>query len=336
MRCIVGVDLGGTNVRAGAFFEDGTPAGEKFSNPSEAQDGTEAIFDAIAKTVNQAIADATERPTAVGMAIPGFIDDRAGIVRWAPNFGKSIDGVFHHWQNVPFRQDLERRIGLPIAMANDANAAALGEFRFGTGGNSARCLVMITIGTGIGGGVVLGPDAVDGDARGPLVLVGGNKGGAELGHTIVQYGGMDCNAGSYGALEGYCQRDAIIGRAVHRLLRGRKSVISDLVEGDYSKVTPMTLYEAAQKHDELAIEVWTEVGTYLGAGIGSLINAFAPDVFAVGGQIAKAGEWLLGPARAAARNVAIPMLFENAKIAQAEQIDDAGMLGAAAHASRLA
>ncbi len=330
MRCVIGVDLGGTNVRAGAFFENGTPAGRWFSNPSLAQNGTEAIMDAIGATVAQAKGASSVPPEAIGIAIPGHIDNAAGVVRWAPNFGETVDGVFHYWKNVPFRSQLAPKVGLPLHMDNDANAAALGEYRFGTGRNSAKCLVMLTIGTGIGGGVVMSPSAVVGDARTPLVLVGGNKGGAELGHVVISHNGPDCNAGEYGAIEGYCQRDAIIKRAQHRLNRGRKSVLTELVHGDISKVTPKHLTEAAAQGDEVALEVWTEVGTMLGVGIGNYINIFAPDVVAIGGNIARAGDFLMKPAIREARNVAIPSLFEDAHITVAEQIDDAGMLGGAA------
>jgi glucokinase len=196
--------------------------------------------------------------------------------------------------------------------------------------NSANCLVLLTIGTGIGGGVVMRPVALHGDVRGPAMLLGGNQGGAELGHMILAHGGADCNAGSYGAMEGYCQRDAIIGRAIHRLNRGRTSILRDLVGGDYSLVSPQLIAVAAERGDEMALEIWDEVGTWLGVGIGSLINIFAPDVFAIGGQIAKAGELLLAPARKTARNIAIPSLFKDTKIVQAEQIEEAGMLGGAA------
>lgn len=327
---MVGVDLGGTNVRAAALYENGEPAGRPFSNPSRAQDGTEAILEQVAKTIQQAISSAETKPEAVGLAIPGHIDNEAGVVIWAPNFGHTLDGVFYHWENIPMRGPLSRHIDIPIVLANDANAAALGEYRFGSGKNSAKCLVMFTVGTGIGGGVVLSPQSVDGKASGPLMLVGGNKGGAELGHAMILAGGLDCHAGSYGAIEAYCQRDSIIARAQHRLKRNYPSILNDLVEGDLSKVTPALLTEAANRGDELAIDVWTEVGTYLGYGIGTFINVFAPDVFAVGGQIAKAGEWLLAPARKAARSVAIPSLYRDTTIVQAEQIEDAGMLGGAA------
>ncbi|CAN5494365.1 ROK family protein [soil metagenome] len=330
-QTVIGVDLGGTNVRAGSFFEDGRPAGPSFNNPSRAQEGTDHIMDAVATTINQAITSAEVPPGAIGMAIPGHIDDARGTVRWAPNFGYSLNGVFQPWHDVAIREPLARRLGeIPIKMGNDANMAALGEYRFGSGRGEAKCLVMLTIGTGIGGGVIMSPDSVLGKASGPLVLIGGNGGGAELGHTIIQRGGLDCNAGTYGAIEAYCQRDGIIKRAVHRLSRGRTSLLRDLVEGDLSRITPRLISEAAGQGDELAIQIWRETGEYLGVGIGNFINIFAPDVFAIGGQIAKAGDFLLGPAVATARDVAVGSLFDECHIGLAEQVEDAGMLGAAA------
>lgn len=329
-RAVVGIDLGGTNVRAGCFFESGAPAGPDFSIPSRAQEGQSHIFDAIVEVVNQAVGAATVKPDAVGLAIPGFVDAHEGLVRWSPNFGETVQGVFRSWRDVPVRRPLESRLGLPVFMGNDANLAALGEYRFGSGKNQAKCLVMLTIGTGIGGGVVLSPYSVQGDARGPLLLLGGNQGGAELGHAIILDGGLDCNAGTYGAVEAYCPRDAIVTRAIHRIRRGRRTQLTDVVEGDLSKITPKMIADAADKGDEMCAEVYEETGRYLGVTIGSFINVFAPDVFALGGSISLAGELLLAPARKAARNVAIPALYDDCHITVAEQIDDAGMLGAVA------
>jgi len=317
-------------VRAGAFYDDGSSAGQSFSNPSRAQEGTDAILQAISSTIAQAISAAKDEPLAVGMAIPGHIDDAQGVVRWAPNFGSTVNGVFQNWVNMPLRDALSKTVKPYIYMGNDANLAALGEYRYGSGKNKAHCLVLFTIGTGIGSGIIMQPESVFGNASGPLMLLGGNKGGAELGHMVIQHGGLDCNAGEYGAIEGYAQRDAIVKRAVHRITRGRTSSIRDMVSGDLSKVTPLVLAQAAQAGDELAIEVWTEVGIYLGVAIGNAINIFAPDVVATGGQIAKVGDYLLEPARKTARNVAIPSLFKDATIVEAEQIADAGMLGGAA------
>lgn len=329
---MIGVDLGGTNVRAGAVYEDGSPAGPNCGNPSRAQDGTPAILDALTQTIREAIAGAEALPEAIGIAIPGHIDDPGGRVVWAPNFGESRKGVFIHWENVPIRPPLQTHFSIPIVLGNDANLAALGEYKFGCGENKARCLVLLTLGTGIGGGVVMAPSAVQGDARGPLLLVGGNQGGAELGHTVILAGGLDCNAGSYGAIEAYCQRDSIVARALHKLRRGRESRIPLLVEGDLGELTPLVLSEAAGAGDEVAIEVFREVGHYLGIGIGNFINIFAPDIVAVGGQIGKAGELILDSARLSARDTAIPSLYRDCTIRSAMRIDDAGVLGGAAWA----
>lgn len=332
---MVGVDLGGTNVRAQAMYADGTEAGPRYENPSRAQHGTQAILDSVVSTVTQAAENAAAKPEAIGLAIPGHIDNHTGIVRWSPNFGETVDGVFHQWFDVPVRAPIERGTGLPVRMANDANCAALGEYMYGSGRGEAKCLVLLTLGTGVGGGVVMGSTSLMGDARGPQLLIGGNQGGAELGHTLIRQGGADCNAGSYGALEAYCQRDSIIKRAIHRLNRGRQSIIWDMIEGDLSKVTPKLLSEAADQGDFVARDVWREVGEALGAGIGSLMNVFAPDIFAIGGQISKAGQWLLEPAIIEARYIAIPSLYSDCRIVVAEQNEDAGLLGSAAIALEL-
>ncbi|MBS1716220.1 MAG: ROK family protein [Armatimonadetes bacterium] len=326
---VIGIDLGGTNVRAQAYDASGRQAGEYAENPSNAQKGTQAIFDEIVLTVTQAIDKASAKPKAVGLAIPGHVDNAAGVVRWAPNFGETVDGVFRYWQDVDVRGPLESRLNLPVVMDNDANLAALGEYRFGSGKDSAKCLVMLTLGTGVGGGVVMRSESLYGNVSGRVMLLGGNKGGAELGHVIINANGLDCNSGEYGSIEAYCQRDSIIRRAQHRLMRGRESTLRQLCGGDYGKITPKMISDAASAGDELAIEVLAEVGTFLGYGIGALINVFAPDVFAMAGKISLAGDLLLEPARRAARNVAIPSLYKDCKIVVAEQIEIAGILGAA-------
>jgi glucokinase len=329
-RFVIGVDLGGTNVRAQVISADGEPAGERVEKPSHAQEGTDKIIESVAATITEAKKASSENPQNVGLAIPGHIDNDEGLVRWAPNFGEVVDGYFRYWENVEIRQPLQEKIGLDVMMGNDANCAALGEYLFGVGEGSASCLVMLTLGTGIGGGVVMNQQCTLGDSRGTLLLLGGNQGGVELGHIIVQKEGVDNTAGTYGSLEAYCQRDSIIRRARHRLARGRESKIRDLVNDDLGKITPLAIAEAADAGDKVAQEIWREVGEYLGVGIGSLINVFAPEVFAIGGQISKVGKWLMDPAVEEAKNTAVPSLFGDCRIVPAEQIDDAGILGAAA------
>ncbi|MCH8978856.1 MAG: ROK family protein [Armatimonadetes bacterium] len=328
-ECVIGVDLGGTNVRAVAVDASGAMVGDRASLPSRAEEGAEATLQAVAQAVDQARAGLS--PVSVGLAIPGRCNDREGVVHWSPNFGVRVDGALDCWKDVDVRGPLFDALGLPITMANDANAAAVGEYRFGSGKGSANCLVMLTIGTGIGGGVVLGPASVGGKVEGPLLLLGGNKGGAELGHTVIE---ADWETREALTVEKLCQRDAIVRRAEAQLEGwrlaggGTRPLITELI--DQGKLTPKDVTEAADKGDELAVQVWRETGRYLGTAIGSLISVFAPDVFAIGGQIAKAGKWLMDPAIEQAEKIAIPSLFADCKITQAEQIDDAGLLGAAA------
>lgn len=327
---VVGVDLGGTNVRAAVYGSDGKPRGKSFSRPSNAQSGTAAVVDSICGAVASAIASAGCKPLGIGMAVPGHIDAAAGLVHWSPNFGEFHGGVFHSWRRVPLTGLVTEQIGIPSYMGNDANLAALGEYQYGVGKGDARCLVLFTVGTGIGGGVVLGPQAVQGQASGPLLLIGGNGGGGELGHMIIHADGLDCPAGTYGAIEGHCQKDAIVARALHRLARGRKSLIRELVGGDLDQVTPSVIASAADAGDALAIQVWREIGTFLGYGVANAINVFAPDVVAIGGQISKAGKWLLEPIRETARDAAIPSLYADARIVGAKRVADGGILGGVA------
>jgi len=329
-RCVIGVDLGGTNVRAAAVYEDGTWAGERIEQSSRGREGYVATLESVGQAVLEAARKAAAKPEAVGVAIPGTVNDATGIVHWSPNLGYEENGVFRYWLDIPFRETLSRWVDLPIVMANDANAATLGEYMYGSGKGYAKCLVMFTLGTGIGNGVILSPDAVHGKAKGPLMLLGGNKGGAEMGHSIILKGGLDCSAGNYGSIEAYCQRDAIVQRAIYKLIRGQDSLLNAMVGGDYSKLTPKVLSQAADEGDVLAQEVWEEVGMLLGVGVGNAINIFAPDVVAIGGQISKAGEHLFKAVRRSARDTAIPGLFRDARILQAEQIEDAGLLGGAA------
>jgi glucokinase len=327
VRYVVGVDLGGTNVRAAVVGEDGSIQGAKASGASFAEEGHDRTLNAVVEAVESCRKSFDGAIDRIGLAIPGHTNDREGIVHWSPNFGVRMDGVLHYWKDVDVRGPLEKGLGLPVSMANDANAAALGEYMFGAGEGQARCLVMLTLGTGIGGGVVLGAESIGQTGVRPSLLLGGNLGGAELGHMVIARGGLDSSSGAYGTVEAYCQRDAIVRRAQHKLVRGRDSL---LASHDISQLSPSQITEAANQGDAVAQEVWREVGEYLGTAIGSLINVFAPDVFAIGGQVALAGDWLLGPAKLEAESVAIPSLYKDCRIVVAQRIADAGVLGAAA------
>ncbi len=332
-QCVIGVDLGGTNVRAAAVDASGQFHSDFVERPSMAQSGARAVIEAC-DAVIRAVASKVEC-VGVGMAVPGHIDTASGTVLWAPNFGETKDGMFRHFSDVPLAGPVSALSGLPVVIGNDANLAALGEFRFGIGKGTANGLVMITLGTGIGGGVVLSPGQLDPLSAGePVLLVGANGGGAELGHVVVMADGPLCGCGAYGCLEALANATAIAARGRAKLEHDATSLIGKLSGGDGAKVTPKLLADAAGQGDAAAIEVWQETGHYLGIGIGSFINTFVPEIVAIGGQIAKVGAPLLDAAIRSAKNVAIPTLFSATRIVPAVQIDHAGVLGGAALAFR--
>lgn len=335
-RLVVGVDLGGTHVRAAVVAEGGKLLSEPVQNPSEAQAGFECTLHAITRTIQEALRNANltlEAVEAIGMAVPGHIDGERGIVRWAPNLGEIRKGVFQEWREVPLSKVVQDELGLPVYLGNDANLAALGEYYFGVGRGEAQGLVLLTLGTGIGGGVVLTRAQVQGSANweGGVVLVGANGGGAELGHTIVLANGPRCSCGAMGCLEALAKRDAIVERARQKLRRRQHhSILEELCEGDGNRLSPRLIAEAAAQGDELALEVWDETGEAIGIAVASFINIFNPEIVAIGGQIAKVGEPLFRAIRRAARDHAIPTLFEICRIVPAERIEEAGILGGAA------
>jgi glucokinase len=329
MRTVVGIDLGGTKVKARAYLEDGSAASQRHEAESKAKMGAEVVVAAIVNVARKCAAEAGGEMFRVGVAVPGHIDSRTGTVIWAPNFGEERDGLYRNWENVPLGPLLESALGCPVILGNDANLAALGEYRHGVGRGTTSCLVLLTLGTGIGGGVIFGPESLHGSYKSPLMLVGCNQGGAELGHSVILHGGLDCTAGSYGSVEAYCGTEGIMNRAIHRIKRGRQTSIRPQEGKSLAELEPLDLSIAAQNGDDLAIEVFREIGTLLGVAIGSYINVFAPSIVAIGGQVAKAGDFLIKPATASALNVAIPSLFASCEIKMAERIDDGGILGAA-------
>jgi glucokinase len=254
------------------------------------------------------------------------------VVRWAPNFGEMRGEVFEVWRDVPLGDAVQARVNLPVVMGNDANLAALGEYYYGVGRGTARGLVMLTLGTGIGGGVVLTRHQVQGSAHweGGVLLVGLSGGAGELGHTIINFAGPRCGCGARGCIEAYAKRDAIVELAREQARRNPDSLLNRLTEGDPAKITPALVSEAAAQGDPTARAIWREVGYYIGIAVANLISVFNPEIVAIGGQIAKAGAPLFEAIHAAVRDYALPTLLEDCRVVPAERIEDAGILGGAA------
>jgi glucokinase len=299
----IGIDIGGTKLAAGLVGADGAVL--RRTRRDTPADDAAAIDDVVAEVVAELAAD--ERlPVGVGAA--GLIDGD-GVVRYAPNLD---------WEGYPLQTVLAKRLGVPVTVDNDANTAAWAEYRVGAGREAQMSLVMLTVGTGVGGGLVMGGRLV----RGASGL------GAELGHLIVLEGGPVCPCGNRGCLEALASGTAIGRTAREHRAAGRLpdgSALLDLDAPDGRAVTA-----AARDGDAGALAVLAEVGGWLGVGIASLVNALDPEVVVLGGGGMNAGDLLLEPAVAAAHGRIIGLAHRPAPpIVPAELGDDAGLVGAA-------
>lgn len=319
---VIGIDLGGTNVRAAVVDRDEKLVA-RAENSSSAKSGPAQTVARIAEAARAAAANAgisIDQIGAIGIAVPGHINVPEGMIVWAPNFGENIEGQYVPYKDVPLRALVEAEIGIAMTMDNDANTAALGEFRYGAG-RGARHLVMFTLGTGIGGGII-----IEGE-----VLRGATGGAAEVGHIIIADGLGSSANGPHGRLETLAGRDPIIERAVLKMESGRDTLLWQHVNGPEAlqqHVTPAIIDEAAEAGDELAKEVLRETGHFVGLGIASMVNVFNPEVVVLGGKISNS-RTLRESAERTARASAIGSIFESARIVSAELGDNAGIMGAA-------
>lgn len=316
---VIGVDLGGTNVRAAVVEEaTGKIVSRSANVPSRALDGAEYTAQQAADAVKQALDEgkiALDKIRGIGMAVPGHIHPKEGEVLWAPNFKDQ-------WRGVPLGKMVSDLLGgARLFLGNDANLAALGEYKYGAGRGSKH-LVMFTLGTGIGGGIII---------EGKL-LTGSDGGAGELGHMFVAAGSDSARGGlsMFGTLEGMAQRDAITERAARKIATGRKTLLVQHGGFDRHRLTPKAIYDAAMQGDALSLEVFDEAGYYIGLGVASCINIFNPEIFVIGGGIAQAGDVLFDPIIRTAEANAIGTLFSKCRIVMAELGDNAGIMGGAA------
>ena len=308
---IAGVDIGGTNVRAGILDREAHILRDA-RRPALAEAGMPKTIEQVADALREAMSDHGITPkdlAGIGMGVPGRHDSERGICLYSPNFANAYD--------VPVIAPIEKEFGVATYMLNDVKTATLGEHRFGAG-RGARHMVMITLGTGIGGGVIS-----DGELR-----LGSTEGFSEVGHMVIDVDGPECGCGDHGCWEALAGRDAIIERAAIKLQSGRRSRLAERVEFDVARITPALIAECANAGDELCLEVMAEIGHYVGVGLTNLIQLYNPEVLVVGGGIAQAGDVLLGVARrvVAARARMVPA--GTARIVPAELGDDAGVVGA--------
>ncbi len=317
MRYILGVDVGGTNIVVGTVAEDGSAVHGVRTDATGAELGADAVVDRIARLCGASLADAQrdagvrrEQVVGVGVGAPGPLLREAGIVLIAPNLG---------WRDYPLRQKVTEALGLPAEIDNDANCAVYGEWWIGAGRGS-RFLVGLTIGTGIGGGIV-----IDGKLyHGATDLAG------EVGHTTIDSTGRRCKCGNYGCLEAYASGPNIAARAIEGIEAGAATALAGYVGGDLSRVTAQTVYQAAQDGDAFALEVVKDTAKFLGTGVANLLNIFNPDVVVILGGVTQAGDSLFDPLRAEVNRRAFKSAVKACRILPGELPGTAGVVGAAA------
>jgi glucokinase len=249
---------------------------------------------------------------AVGIGAAGFVDAARSTVLFAPNLA---------WRNEPLKAMIEQLAGLPVVVENDAKAAAWGETRFGAG-QGEQFTVTVTVGTGIGGGIVLGGQLY----RGAFGVA------AEIGHMLVEPRGRECGCGNFGCLEQYASGNALVREARERAGRApeRAQFLLDLAGGKADDITGPQVTEAAKAGDEVAVTSFELIGTWLGVGLASLAAVLDPRVFIVGGGVSLAGELLLGPARVAFTEQLTASAYRpKAELRLAQLGNDAGLVGAA-------
>lgn len=305
---------------AGAMPVDGSREFAVRTTPTRADEGSTAVVGRIVQMVEDVIkqtcsetGSSRENFLGVGIGSPGPLDREKGIVVITPNLG---------WKDFPLRDEIASRVKMQATLDNDANCATLGEWWIGAA-KGTRHVVGLTLGTGIGGGLIL-------DGR---LYHGASDVAGEIGHTTIDSTGRRCKCGNYGCLEAYASGPAIAERAreaLEGLGADDESIITRMVDGNVSRITAQTVYEAAKQGDDIAREVVRETARFLGAGISNLVNIFNPDVVVLAGGVTQAGDALFEPIRAEVRRRSFKPAVDACRIVPGALPLTAGMVGAVA------
>lgn len=308
MGLTIGVDIGGTKIAVGVVDEEGSILQ---TVTVETPPTPEGVVDAISSAVRDVCANDRE-VEAVGMGAAGYVDDKRAMVMFAPNIG---------WREETLKDKVEQRVGMPVVVENDANAAAWGEYRFGAGQGHDE-VVCITLGTGLGGGIIIGGRL----HRGRFGVAG------EFGHIRVVPDGLLCGCGSQGCWEQYAS-----GRALVRYARQRAAAAPDnathllsLGDGTAEGIEGLHVSQAAKVGDPVAVDSFRELARWVGAGLADLASLFDPSAFIIGGGVSDAGDVVLGPIRKSFRRWLVGGRYRpHAQVLVAQLGGRAGLVGAA-------
>jgi glucokinase len=309
---VVAVDIGGTKILTVLFSAGGKILAED-TRPTLAAEGVEAVIARLCDAISAVIQEAHSTVGGIGIACAGGIDTLHGVVV-TPS--PHLPG----WVDIPLARILRGKFALPVYILNDASAAALGEHRFGAG-KGVRDLVLLTLGTGIGGGII---------ADGRLYL-GGAGGAGGLGHMNIDVKGADCPRGNKRCLEMLASGTAVAREAVKMIQQGRDSALIQMAEGKIDKVTAEMVGQAARKGDGLSLQVISQAAYYLGVGMVNIANIFNPELIVLGGGMAEMSDLLMGPGRRMVDERAFTIAARAVRIVTAGLGNEAGVYGAAAY-----
>ncbi len=305
----IGIDLGGTNIKAGAVDKSGKIL-FKTSIPTEAELGYKHVIKQIVKA-SKIVIEKAGQPDGVGIGAPGVVDFKTGEVKSPPN----IPG----WGNVNLKKILEKELRIRAVVENDANAAAIGEYIYGAGKQNGT-FIMVTLGTGVGGGIFFNGK-----------LFRGETGGAgEIGHITINFNGRRCNCGSYGCIEAYVGNSRIAADTKKKIKLVKNTALLDLLDGDLSKLSPKVIFEAAKAGDEFSRDVIAQIAEMLGAALASAANLLDISTIIVGGGVSGFGKFLFEPLRHSAKKRVLAPLRPRLKIIRSKLGNAAGLKGAAA------
>jgi glucokinase len=313
---VLAIDIGGTKILTAIFSTDGRIL-DRDVRPTLAGEGVDAVIGRLLSAIDGILKGGRMEPSQLGaivIACAGGIDTGRGVVV-TPS--PSMPG----WTDIPLADIVEKKFGTSTFLVNDASAAALGEHRYGAG-RGVNNLVLITLGTGIGGGIIT-------DGRLYLGAVGG---AGEIGHMAIDVNGPKCGCGNTGCLEMLASGTAVAGDAIRRIHQGEKSILSEMVGGKIESITAETVGKAARNGDKLSRDVIARAAFYLGIGIVNMVNIFNPEMIVVGGGMAELGEMIIEPGRRMVAERAFSISSRVVRIVTAQLGNEAGVYGAAAYA----
>lgn len=312
----IGIDLGGTNIAAGLVDEQGNII-KKLIKPTDKQRRYEAIVKTIADLCQELITYTiceNKNVSSIGIGSPGVLDNSKGELVYAC--------TFPDFNNVPIASDLRKYLDIPVFLQNDANCAALAESIAGASKDTKNSIT-ITLGTGVGGGVIINRQ----------VYEGFNHAAGELGHMVICIDGEECSCKRKGCWEAYASATALIGQTKRAAQNNPNSIINELVNGDLDNITAKTVFDAAKADDSAAASVVDNYIAYVAEGLINLINIFMPEIIVVSGGVSNQGEYLLVPLRQKVEQYVYGSDFlPLTRVEKASMGNDAGIVGSAMYA----